>query len=100
MSRLIEYVLPISVALGAPLVTLVPEQVGQPVFVVASPWSDVSSTLDLVGRADGLVLRATALSWIAIATSDRPDFPARLRRAGAWMILNAVGISGCKPPAD
>lgn len=100
MWRSTRYLLPLMLSLGMPLVTLLPTQAGQPVFVVAAPWSDPVRTIDLVGRADGAVLRGTAIPWIAVAVSPRPDFPARLRRAGAWIVVNAALVTGCGPVAD
>lgn len=92
--------LPLALSLGVPLVTLPPTQAGQPVFVVAAPWSDSGRTIELVGHADGAVLRGTAIPWIAIAVSPQPDFPARLRHAGAWIILDAALLTGCGPASD
>lgn len=100
MWRSVRYLLPLALSLGVPLVTLLPTQAGQPVFVVGAPWSDLRRTIELVGHADGTVLRGTAIPWIAIAVSPRPDFPARLRHAGAWIVLDAALVTGCGPIVD
>lgn len=95
MGRSLDFLVPAILALGVPLVTLLPAQAGLPVLVIAAPWADAAGTVALVGRAEGAILRGTAIPWIAVAVSSQPDFPGRLRRAGAWMVLDAALASGC-----
>lgn len=100
MPNVAAYLLPALLSLGLPLTVAGTPEAGRPVFVVAAPWSGAGEAFELVRRADGLFLRGTALPWIAVAVSDAPDFAQRLRRAGAWMTINASSVAGCAKPAD
>ena len=89
VSALLPLVLPVVVAAE-------PEP-GGPVIVIVAPWLRSGEAIDLVVHAGGLIVRGTALPWIAIARSDDATFAMRLRRAGAWATVNAAGIGGCRP---
>ena len=92
-----DILLPAASALAVPLLILGTPETGRPVLVVASPGSDAARLLDLVGQADGRVLRGTGVAWMAVAVSERADFPQRLREAGAWAVVNAASVAGCPP---
>ncbi|WP_238231668.1 hypothetical protein [Methylobacterium thuringiense] len=83
----------LSVAL--PLLLLAAPQAGRPVLVIASPWSSPAETASVVAQAGGALLRGTPLPWVAVAISDGADFAGKLRRAGAWITLDASRVPGC-----
>lgn len=95
MTLLSDSVLPVATALGIPLLILGAPETGRPVLVIAVPGSAAARIFDLVGRADGRVLRGTGVTWMAVAVSEHPDFPRRLRDAGAWAVVNASSVAGC-----
>jgi hypothetical protein len=92
-----DILLPAASALAVPLLIVGAPETGRPVLVVAPPGSDAARLLDLVGQADGRVLRGAGVAWMAVAVSERADFPERLRDAGAWVVVNAGGVAGCPP---
>lgn len=68
---------------------------GSFVIVVAKPFTSEQFVLSIIGKADGAFVAGGSLPWIAIAHSDAPSFPDRLRRAGALLVLNANLKSIC-----
>ena len=93
-----RYIAAMGLATLLPVLAMGTPRTGRPVVVVAAPWS--GAAVEAVARAGGLVLRGTAMDWIVVAVSDQPDFPARLRASGAWMIVDASAVAGCAPAAD
>lgn len=68
-------------------------------LVIAAPGSTRAQTINLVSAADGRLVQAGRFSNIVIAGSDRPDFPAALRKAGAWLAIAAPPGGGCLDPS-
>jgi hypothetical protein len=68
---------------------------GRFVAAVFPPWWDVARSTDAVIAADGAILGLGGLSSIIVARSDRADFPARLRAAGALLLLDPSQLSFC-----
>jgi len=99
MTLLSDSLLPATTALGIPLLLLGVPETGRPVLVVAPPGTDPARLLDIVGRADGRILRGAGPGWMAVAVSDHADFPRRLREAGAWIVVNAYRVAGCPATA-
>jgi hypothetical protein len=80
-------VLPLGVALGAQAVP----PAGGPVAAVFPPWWQATRVFAAAGTA-GPVARFGALPVIVVvATPDR----ARLRAAGAWLLLDPRALGGC-----
>lgn len=92
--RVFIRILLIAIAAGiAPLaVALVPKS-GAPVVVIASPFGH--GALAVVAAADGRLVAATRFESIVVGVSDEPDFLARLRKAGAFLLLDGRGLTGC-----
>ncbi|KQP55090.1 hypothetical protein [Methylobacterium sp. Leaf108] len=86
-----------AIAFVLPLLAVSPARPGAAVLVLVAPWAGPDRAIGLIAAAEGEIVRGTAMSWLAVARSDRPDFAARLRRAGAWMIFDASGVGGCDP---
>jgi hypothetical protein len=99
MTFLSDSLLPATTALGIPLLLMGSPETGRPVLVVAPPGTDSARLLDIVGRADGRVLRGAGPGWMAVAVSEHADFPRRLRDAGAWIVVSASTVAGC-PATD
>lgn len=74
-------------------VTSLPQ--GPFVLVVMDPRSSSASMVDIIGKADGVLVTMGSWSWLAVAYSETADFPARLRRAGAIFVLNHRLAVGC-----
>ncbi len=68
-------------------------------LVVAAPGSSLADTINLVRAADGRLVQRGAFSNIVIAGSNRRDFPAALRHAGAWLAIAAPAGVGCMDPS-
>lgn len=67
-------------------------------LVIVAPWRTQAETIDMIGRADGGVAGFGAWSSVAIAMASGPDFPARLRAQGAWLVVPSPRILGCAAP--
>lgn len=65
------------------------------VLVVMQPLAPEQAVLSVIADAGGAYVGAGSLPWIAIAYSDAPSFPSRLRQAGAVLVLNANLTSIC-----
>jgi hypothetical protein len=86
------------VALGA--ASLWPAGAATAWVVVAPPGKRLADMVNIVATADGRLIQPGRFANIVIAGSPRPDFPAALRRAGAWIAIPAPVDSGClAPPA-
>lgn len=81
-------------ALALPIAAAMPGA-GGPVLVVGAPGAGPAAVAEIVARADGALLRPTVLPWIVLARSDAGDFDARLRQAGAWLVLDGTALAGC-----
>jgi hypothetical protein len=70
------------------------------VVVVAKPFTTAQSTWSLIAAADGSFVSSGTAPWVAVAYSDAPSFPARLRSAGALFVFSANLISICQQEAS
>jgi len=68
---------------------------GQPV-AAWFPQGD-GAAITAVAKAEGGVLSAGPLRGVIQAQSDAPDFAARLRKAGAILVLASPAGAGCAP---
>ncbi|MBP1883218.1 hypothetical protein [Sinorhizobium mexicanum] len=62
------------------------------VLVVTHPNDPPQKAISLIAAAGGSFVGSRGLPWISLAHADSEDFPARLLRAGALLVLNA-GLS-------
>ena len=72
----------------------------KPVGVIAA--GDAADTVRMIATADGRLLSAGGWLGVVFATSDDPEFTAKLYRAGAVLVFRADSAVGCadlKPPA-
>lgn len=68
---------------------------GPMVLVVSDPRASASAVMETIGTAGGAVVEATHFEWMTVAYSSAPDFPARLRKAGALLVLKYPTAAGC-----
>lgn len=69
---------------------------GRYVLVMADPGETAQGMLDVIGRAGGSFVEQGRFPWLAIAYSEADDFPERLRRSGALIVLNHSLAVGCQ----
>lgn len=67
-------------------------------LVVAAPGTRIATIVNIVAAADGRLIQPGRLANTVVAASARPDFPAALRRAGAWAAIPAPSRGGCIDP--
>lgn len=65
------------------------------VLVIATPSASEANVMSIITDADGSFVSGGSRPWFAVAYSDTPYFPARLRKAGAVLVLNANLKSIC-----
>ena len=80
---------------AAPLLAAAPPAEG-PVLAVAPPWRSAEA---VAAAAGGWPVGPAVGRLGVLATGQGPDFPARLRAAGAWAVLNPAFAFGlCATP--
>jgi hypothetical protein len=65
------------------------------VAVVVAPWSGPEKAVTVVAAAQGALVAPARFGWIVIAYSRQAGFISRLRKAGAWFVLDHKALSGC-----
>ncbi len=70
---------------------------GRPVAVLFPPWWGSAVSLGAAAAAGGSVLELGRLPGLVVARSDNPDFSARLRAAGALVLIDPRGLGLCSP---
>lgn len=101
LSTLILPLFLLFVGLGGLSVAYVVTDSAEGQFIVLGPVSGgFAGTVDLISRAEGAVIGTGAFGNLLVAASDEADFPARLRQAGAWMVLPAPKALGCESPTS
>ena len=73
---------------------------GPMVLVVSDPRAQPGAVMETIGAAGGAVVEATHFEWMTVAYSSAPDFPSRLRRAGALLVLKYPTAAGCLQRSD
>jgi hypothetical protein len=62
---------------------------------VFPPGVERPAALEAVVRAGGLIVRQGSWGTVLIAHSNESGFAGRLRRAGAWLVLDPQSAAGC-----
>lgn len=83
-----------AVALGA-LQMRPSDRTGDQVAVVFAPGTGLTEAIGRIARADGAVLRAGAFSNIVVAVGTTPGFVDRVKKRGAWLVVDPRGLGGC-----
>jgi hypothetical protein len=68
------------------------------VAVVFPPWWPDARVFAAAAAAGDIVNRGT-VPFVLIVQSERPGLGARLRAAGALLVLNPLAAGGCSPPS-
>lgn len=68
---------------------------GEFVLVVGTPGQGEEQVIGVIGRAGGSLVSSGRYGWIAVAYSDQRDFPRKLLKAGAFLVLNHALAVGC-----
>lgn len=63
--------------------------------VVAPPWYGFAQTIGLIDAAGGDIVEFGDLTNIVIVHSSNPRFVRALYHAGAWLVIDPVGLRGC-----
>ena len=61
----------------------------QPVLAVFPPWWGALDSVRAVAAAEGRLMRPGAWPGLMMVQSDDPALAARLREAGAWLVLGS-----------
>lgn len=75
--------------------TVAARPTGPFVLVVTAPAAQASGSMAVIDRAEGAFVWAGRVPWISVAYSPAPDFPERLRQAGALLVINHGLAYGC-----
>jgi hypothetical protein len=69
---------------------------GTEVVAVSFPlWWSAQQRLAAAASADVAIVRLTGVPAVVVARAGDEGGIARLRRAGAWRVINPVAIAGC-----
>jgi len=77
------------------LLVAAPSDARSGVAVVFAPWVDEAQAMSRVAESGGALVRPGAFSFITVAIPKAPDFAARVRSAGAWILLDPQFLDGC-----
>ncbi len=69
----------------------------RPVAVVFPPWWSAQRSIAAAARAELAILRFGGLPAIVVVAPLTQAAGARLRQAGAWLLLDASAGGGCAP---
>jgi hypothetical protein len=83
-------------ALGATArFALAPQAPERGVAVIFAPWTAPDQTLTRTVEAGARFVRFGGPGFVAVAIPDSPDYPARVRAAGAWLIVDPKIVAAC-----
>jgi hypothetical protein len=85
--------------IGLVLIAIAAVPSGPFVAVVMPPGTSAEATAAAVAMAGGRLVSSARVDWIVIAQSGDGAFASKLRRSGAWLLLNPKVISICGPRA-
>ena len=71
------------------------DQAGDQVAVIFAPGTSLVHAIEEIAMADGVVLRAGAFSNVVVAVGSAQDFTDRVRKRGAWLVVDPYGFGGC-----
>jgi len=67
------------------------------VATMLGPDGGIGAAIRLADRADARLMAEGAVPGLWLFASDRGDLAARLHEAGAWIVLDPLGLRGCFP---
>jgi hypothetical protein len=68
---------------------------GNLVLVLTNPFEGEAAGISIIGEAGGALVSGSSLPWANVAYSEDREFSAKLRRAGAWLVINHNLAAGC-----
>ena len=89
----------VGLAVGGLFAALMGGPASGPVAAVFPPWWGEMRTVDAAAEG-GAVLRLGLLNFVVLVIPDNQHGRERLWRAGAWLLLNPRGLSGCSQGAE
>jgi hypothetical protein len=66
-----------------------------PIAAVFPPWWTAARGFQAAALSGAPIVRTGAFVNILVLSPGEPDLPARLRAAGAWLVLDAKALGGC-----
>lgn len=79
----------------ASLALRAPDAGTAPVAAIFPPWWGSERVLAAAVAADAVIVRPGAWPAILVVTSEHRDLAARLRAAGAWLLLDPQAVAAC-----
>ena len=67
---------------------------GGPVAAIFPPWWNATRAVN-AAASGGAVLRPGMAEFVVLVAPDLPQGRDRIRQAGAWLLLNVGGLTGC-----
>ena len=95
MRRLLLVIYALATLVFPLLLVAAPSDARNGVAVVFAPWVGEAQAMSLVAESGGALVRTGAFSFITVAIPKAPDFAARVRSAGAWLLLDPQFLDGC-----
>jgi hypothetical protein len=65
------------------------------VAVIFAPWTPPEQALARTVEAGARFVRFGGPGFVAVAIPDGPDYPARARAAGAWLVVDPKVVAAC-----
>ena len=65
------------------------------VAVIFAPWTTSEQALTRTVEAGASFVRFGGPGFVAVAIPDGPDYPARVRAAGAWLVVDPKIVAAC-----
>lgn len=63
--------------------------------VIVPPGQAMGEVMAVIQQAGGGILEMRDGSYFILAHSENPDFVSKLYRAGAWLVVDPMGLRGC-----
>lgn len=80
---------------GIAYVGLAPRDPMTGVGVIFAPWVSPAAALERASAAGGRIVRMGGLSSIVVVMPDRPDYPSKIMRTGALMVIDPGMLEAC-----
>jgi hypothetical protein len=74
---------------------LVPHDLTRGVAVVFAPWTDANRALSQAAVSGARFVRFGGLPFIAVVMPDDANYPGRMLRAGAWLVVDPQALAAC-----
>lgn len=83
---------------AAAAMALAPKRDAAGVAVIFAPWTAAEDSLSRAVGAGGRFVRFGGLEFVAVVEPEAPDYAARARANGAWLIADPVALAACLKP--